>query len=429
MEAIHNLLKERLERAQDDAEQSALSPERVTLATLDYERALSLEALFKDLRGDLLAEYIRLSSAGRIELATTTATQASLTDLMSSADSIRFQLKVAAQAFEHHFGQGPQGLILDGSGYMPSFDSVIAEAGFRYVIVSEDAFRGASSELQGGRYAAIHSPGTGVAALMADSGFQRWRMSGKERPDVWYREGKQLACLQNTGAALWTSSRRTSDPLVRPRYQPHRVKEAVTAHGEGWWCTQRIRLEKAAKKLGATACLVGVISAESLTRDWFEGPDFLCAVGTLAGRDASVSLVAISHHLDRVPKNQIARLGPALSKSRAPLVLPYLLPCLEKAADRVKAVSTWYQEGLQDEATAGALREMIRALLSIHGALSTDCHLNADTIRVRAQFIEELFGQISRTRQDAVRTTATLKDEPPHIPWSAWLDVPRLFSR
>jgi hypothetical protein len=397
------------------------------LDTLDLERAQSARSLFQVLKGDLIAEYARLCAGARIELVTTMATLAPLTDITIMPDAIRLQARCAMQIFSHHFGFAPQGMVLTGAGYLPSFDGVLADVGLRYAIVDNHAFEGANSPLQFGGLAAVHSPNSGLAYVVSDPLFQHWQPLNTHRSDQWYRDSREAAVLPSADTR-WGGSARGLSGEPKARYEYQRGRMAAETQAEAWWYSQRSRLGRAAKKSSRPIFLTGVISATELVGHWFEGPDFLRALATVSEQDSAVEFSTLKSCLDQVPINQSAWLGPALSRRRAPTSLPYFAPRLEYTAHGVRTALESLNTGDKSTVMGERVRCMLSALLCAQASLVRDEASSSQCMRECIEFIERQ-SQVLRAYSDDGEALQPLAIDMPWTEVFQSIDIQHLTTR
>ena len=81
---------------------------------------------------DLLAEFLNLEKAGKLNLLTCVGTHPFLPAYQSDPASIRMQLDVTVRCFERAFGRKPLGVWLPECGYFPGLDKYLAEFGLHY---------------------------------------------------------------------------------------------------------------------------------------------------------------------------------------------------------------------------------------------------------------------------------------------------------
>ncbi len=93
------------------------------------------EQFFARLGGDLIAAWVRLHDAGRVELLTTAATHGLAPLLRDQPGAVPAQLRVGRAAFQALTGRVPAGLWLPECGYYPGLEREIAAAGYAYSLV------------------------------------------------------------------------------------------------------------------------------------------------------------------------------------------------------------------------------------------------------------------------------------------------------
>jgi 1,4-alpha-glucan branching enzyme len=142
--------------------------------------------LFAALGGDLVGEYRRLAAAGRIELATTTATRGFL-PLLHDRAAMRGQVEAAVAEHARHFGAPPAGIRPAACGYAPGCEELFAEAGLRWFAVAPHGLLDASSPPVYGVFAPVVAGG--VAAFARHEGLTREIEAAAAREPSWRLPG------------------------------------------------------------------------------------------------------------------------------------------------------------------------------------------------------------------------------------------------
>jgi len=107
-------------------------------ALLDWYQAVietRREQFAGELGGDLIAAWVALHDAGRVELLTTAATHGLAPLLRDHPGAVPAQLRVGRDAFRALTGREPAGLWLPECGYYPGLEREIAAAGYAYSLV------------------------------------------------------------------------------------------------------------------------------------------------------------------------------------------------------------------------------------------------------------------------------------------------------
>ncbi|MBO7511826.1 MAG: DUF1957 domain-containing protein, partial [Fibrobacter sp.] len=104
-----------------------------TLSHFYLSRQHTLIDLWENrLHRNLLAEFLELEKAGKLNLLTCVGTHPFLPAYQSDPESIRMQLDVTVRTFERAFGRKPMGVWLPECGYFPGLDKYLAEFGLHY---------------------------------------------------------------------------------------------------------------------------------------------------------------------------------------------------------------------------------------------------------------------------------------------------------
>ena len=336
-----------------------------------------------------------------MELATTPLTSGSLTDLMGVEDGLRIQVVGADTIFRRIMGQGPDGLILEGAGYMPSFSRGIADAGFRYTVIGAPGFRGATAPLQDGVFSPVHGTVSGLAAFVAHPDMHRWSGYSENHPQYAYRQ-RAPGALPSWPGAQWSGARHTGPGPIKARYDIKAAQNAAHEHALGWWLFQRERLRRASKHLAQPAHGTLVLPAQQLTQDWYEGSAFLEQLGQISHRAKGLKWVGLNERMDTRPRQQVAWPGPVLGRVSIHTILPYALPRIALAGHRV---SQWLNTDMthSDAADRKRLLVILNAFVMSQDALGEDTRRAMERIRLCCDLI--MSAQLDTVFEDDVMST------------------------
>ncbi len=299
----------------------------------------SLRDLWKELDGDLIAEFRRHAQAGRLELISSAATHGFL-PLLGRDESIRLQLLVGRAEHARHFGELPHGCWVPECAYRPrgpwqplpaaqavadrrGIEDHLRHAGFRWFFVDAHlAEAGEASDLYGldaspTRPGGARSPyrayqlgqqkrGRPLHVLVRDprATAQVWSRHGGYPGDGRYLEFHKIR--YPGGLKLWAVTDTKADLGDKTPYQPEAASVAVTAHAEHF--TALLESIDDAAQVGDVA-IVAPFDTELFGHWWFEGVDFIETLfGDLAAH-ARVRPMTAGQHLATSPPTTAIKLA------------------------------------------------------------------------------------------------------------------------
>jgi 1,4-alpha-glucan branching enzyme len=274
---------------------------------------------FEDKWGsDLIAAFLRLQNAGRIEIITSCATHGFLPLLRMNPAAVRAQIFTGINCYQEVFGREPRGFWLPECAYYPGLDEILQKAGIRYFVVDSHAFQGCTSGSAFGVYAPIYSPG-GVAAFGRDpeSSKQVWSSVEGYPGDYDYREfyrdiGHDLdfdyvrpyvhvdGIRIDTGLKYYKITDHTNfkEPYVR-----FRALKKAEQHATDFLWKRAHQTEQIFPHTHRPPIIVAPYDAELFGHWWFEGPDWLEHVLRRVSRDERLKTICPSDYLNEFPVN------------------------------------------------------------------------------------------------------------------------------
>ena len=132
IEKFSEHLKKQLELIEKEVARNT-GTELEPLSRFYWSRQQTLIDLWENrINRNLLAEFLELEKAGKLNLLTCVGTHPFLPAYQSDPASIRMQLDVTVRCFERAFGRKPKGVWLPECGYFPGLDKYLAEFGLHY---------------------------------------------------------------------------------------------------------------------------------------------------------------------------------------------------------------------------------------------------------------------------------------------------------
>lgn len=283
-------LQRQLELAEKEVERFKTGPQ-ATLARFYLERQRALIDTWENrIQRNLLAEFLRLEQAGKLNLLTCVGTHPFLPAYQSDPDSIRMQLDVTVKCFEQAFGRKPKGVWLPECGYFPGLDAYLAEFGLQYFFLETHGVLLASPSPKYGVFTPMRTK-NGLYCMGRDqaSSMEVWsrRTGYPGHPE--YREffkdivsererqylGEYFYSGDNTIDSGFKYYRITGTEQ-KEFYRPWNAMRLVQDHARLFVANREAMLSDLIPKMGGNkACMLCPYDAELFGHWWFEGPLFL----------------------------------------------------------------------------------------------------------------------------------------------------------
>ncbi|MDX6581711.1 MAG: 1,4-alpha-glucan branching enzyme [Solirubrobacterales bacterium] len=237
-----------------------------------YRDALArLEAL----GGDPLQAFCEPATAGRIELAASSATHAVL-PLLATLAGRRVQIDAGLRSHARRFGKAA-GFWLPECAYEPGLERLLAERGLQW-FVSDQSEHGAPLDAL-----APVATAAGPVAFTIDWEAVSWLWSLQGYPSDQAHRDFHRQSLR--GARPWSIGGGVYDPAAADAAAARQANEFLAAIAE--------RLERFAAERGRRGLVVFAIDTELLGHWWWEGPQWLREV-VLRAEGHGVELVTLS---------------------------------------------------------------------------------------------------------------------------------------
>ena len=308
---------------------------------------------FKQLDGDVVAEFRRLGEGGMISLMTCSATHG-YSPLLGTDESLRAQVRLAVLTHRRHFGASPRGIWLPECGYRPDgywqppvegehkqaypgffrigVDQALAESGLHFFVADGHLIEGgggpgspsgAFNSSAGGSaadsprmphslyrpYGVLDAGQAGVRTTVFPrdprTGFQVWSGDAGYPADGVYldfhkkRSPGGLRYWRVTGAGVGLDGKLP--------YDPQAAQQRAHEHGRHFMTLVADALSDA--PLDAPPVLCSPFDAELFGHWWFEGITFLEAVARAAAAgESGVTAIPCAEYLRRYPAQQALEL-------------------------------------------------------------------------------------------------------------------------
>jgi 1,4-alpha-glucan branching enzyme len=293
-------LERLLELAEREIQRTTWQPEFQKLASFYYERFSSAHGFFHRCRGNLLQKFRECRERGQLEIITSAATHALLPLWADHPPSVRAQLSMARQSHRRFFGVEPEGIWLPECGYYPGLEHHLKDNGLRWFILETHGIMDATPPPRYGPFAPVLTDNR-VAAFGrdVDSARQVWSRHEGYPGDPWYREfyrdiGFDLdwdyvreytpspAARGYTGIKYF---RITGGSGSKQPYIPEKALERVHEHAIHFLSCRQAHIDKLMHIMQRPPVLVCPYDAELFGHWWYEGPEFVDAVGRAAARN------------------------------------------------------------------------------------------------------------------------------------------------
>jgi 1,4-alpha-glucan branching enzyme len=239
---------------------------------------------------DLIAAFRDLGHSGHLELITSPATSALMSQLQ--AESIRAQVQTAVQTHRRYFGTAPRGLWLDVADAAsltthPNLAHILLAHDIEYVIAGAGQIRDTHGAMTDAPpVQAVSLPGSGAQSqpliIFQGNGRSAGQLCGEA--DAYWHNGAYLDFEKKHfpgGHRLWRRTSPDANLAQKQPYQPLQVAESCEA-----CATDFVRLLGDA--LGASggsdarsaspALVCATFEASIFGQTWFEGPNWLYRV-------------------------------------------------------------------------------------------------------------------------------------------------------
>ncbi|MBN2057068.1 DUF1957 domain-containing protein [bacterium] len=374
-----------IELTERELERTAGDPALHRLAGMYNQRFELCRHTFEERYGrDLTTAFKGFQDRGGLEIITCAATHAFLPMLSGYPNSVRAQLRAAADHYRRSFGRNPSGIWLPECAYYKGLEALVAEQEIRYFILENNGILMAEPPPVYGLYAPVFTP-AGVAAFGRDveSSKQVWSSKEGYPGDVRYRDfyrdvGFDLdfdyikPYINPDGIRIHTGVKYyaiTSADLGDKRpYDPHAAYEAAVMHAGNFQFNRERQVEYLLTVMDREPIIVCPYDAELFGHWWFEGPLWLDLVIRKLSCDAQrLRLSTPLDYLERQPTNQMAWPNPSSwgAKSSYEVWLnhgnAWIYPHVHAASERMAMLADRFREpgDMQRRALNQAAREVL----------------------------------------------------------------------
>ncbi len=389
-----------IQLSQKEMQRTAWQREFRVLAQMYFDKFTQARDTFLKYNRNLVLAFKKFQDLGKLEIITCGATHGFFPLMDVCRDSVRAQVKVAANHYQSVFGRRPTGIWLPECGYHPGHDEIFKEAGIRFFFTDSHGVLHGSPRPKYGVFAPVYCKGTGVACFGRDleSSKQVWSSIEGYPGDYNYREfyrdiGFDLehdyispyihpdGVRINTGIKYY---RITGTGNHKEPYIPDWAREKAAAHAGNFIFNRQKQASYLNDLMGKPPIIVSPYDAELFGHWWYEGPmwlDFLFR--KIACDQDEIRLITPSEYLTENPRNQV--ISPSMSswgyKGYSEMWLQgsndWIYRHLHKASERMSELVKTFPnaQGLHKRALNQALRELLLAQSSDWGfILGTGTH-------------------------------------------------------
>ena len=334
---------------------------------------------------NILEGFRRFQDLGVLELITCGATHGFAPLLQQHPQTIRAQIRIAAENHERHFGRLPKGIWNAECGYYPGLEEILAESGIEFFFVDTHGVLHADRRPRYGVFAPMMcNNGVAFFGRDVDSSKSVWSANEGYPGDFNYREfyrdiGFDLEhdyiapYIHPDGIRIMTGVkyyRITGKTDQKEPYDPVKASEMAATHAGNFMFNREKQVEYLASLMDRQPVVVSPYDAELFGHWWYEGPQFIeQLMRKIATEQDVIRTITPSEYLSQYPRNQVAR--PSFSswgyKGYCEVWLDdsnsWIYRHLHKAAERMIELAEAHPEasGLLQRALNQAARELLLA--------------------------------------------------------------------
>ncbi|MCG2714356.1 MAG: DUF1957 domain-containing protein [Candidatus Omnitrophica bacterium] len=417
-----------IQLSQKEMQRTAWQHEFRALAEMYFNKFSYAKDTFLKYNRNLVLAFKKFQDLGKLEIITCGATHGFFPLMDVCRDSVRAQVKVAADHYQGIFGRRPAGIWLPECGYHPGHDEIFKEAGIRFFFTDSHGVLHGSPRPKYGVFAPVYCKGTGVACFGRDleSSKQVWSSIEGYPGDYNYREFYRdigfdlehdyiLPYIHPDGVRINTGIkyyRITGTGNHKEPYIPDWAREKAAAHAGNFIFNRQKQASYLNDLMGKPPIIVSPYDAELFGHWWYEGPmwlDFLFR--KIACDQDEIRLITPSEYLTENPRNQL--ISPSMSswgyKGYSEMWLQgsndWIYRHLHIASGRMSELVKTFPnaQGLHKRALNQALRELLLAQSSDWGfILGTGTHTSYAIRRTKDHILRfnRLYEEIKQNSLD-----------------------------
>ncbi|MFA5059828.1 MAG: 1,4-alpha-glucan branching protein domain-containing protein [Candidatus Omnitrophota bacterium] len=374
-----------IELAHKEVERTRWQPEFHDLANMYLHDFIESRDTFLRYGKNLAMAFKSFQDQGRLEIITCGATHGFLPLMDTCPESVRAQVRVAADHYKSILGRAPQGIWLPECAYQPGQDVILKENGIKYFLSDAHGILHGTPRPKYGNFAPVYCK-SGVACFARDleSSKQVWSSIEGYPGDYLYRDfyrdvGFDLefeyikpyihpdGIRINTGIKYHRITGPTNEKQV---YLRKAALDKAADHAGNFLFNRQKQVEYLYDLLGKKPILVSPYDAELYGHWWFEGPQWLdFLIRKIHFDQDTLRMVTPSEYLAENPRNQVVT--PSMSswgyKGYSEVWLQgtndWIYRHLHKASQRMTELAKTYSKNGTDDLTKRALNQALRELL------------------------------------------------------------------
>jgi 1,4-alpha-glucan branching enzyme len=356
-----------------------------SLAWMYHHRFTTIRDTYFAYGRNIVGAFRKFQEKGKLEIATCAATHGLLPLLASHPQSVRAQILVARDHYEHCFGCKPRGIWLPECAYSEGVEQFLQEANIRWFITEAHGVLYARPRPRYGVFAPIFTP-NGVAAFGRDfeSARQVWSKDEGYPGDPNYRDFYRdigfdldfdyvrpyLPSPDHRGFTGIKYHRITGSGWEKQVYDRNAAMRIADIHA-GHFLGQRVeQINKLKEIMDRPPIVVSPYDAELFGHWWYEGPEFLNLFVRKAYYDQKTfTLTTPNEYLRMYPTQQVATPSPSswgeegywrvwLNEANQ-WIYPHLQIAQERMTELAQKFST--PTDLEDRALKQSARELLLA--------------------------------------------------------------------
>ncbi|MGE5308876.1 MAG: glycoside hydrolase family 57 protein [Deltaproteobacteria bacterium] len=321
-ERYHKHINMLVELAHKEIERTTWQPQFQKLATMYLNHFCRCRDTYERYHRNIVTAFKNLQDLGKLEIITCGATHGFFPLMQTSKESVRAQVRVAAQHYEKHFGRKPRGIWLPECGYNPGDDEYLREVGINFFFTDAHGVLHGTPRPKYGVFAPVYCKNSGVAAFGRDleSSKQVWSSVEGYPGDYNYREfyrdiGFDLefdyikpyihpdGVRINTGVKYYriTGTGNTKEP-----YNPEWARNRAADHAGNFMFNRQKQVEYLYDFIQKKPIIVSPYDAELYGHWWYEGPmwlDFL--IRKIYHDQDTIRMITPSEYLAENRRNQV----------------------------------------------------------------------------------------------------------------------------
>lgn len=381
-------LREQVALAEKEIQRTRWEKPLQQVARFYHERFTAAQALYAGHGRDLVRAFRQFQESGHLEIITSAATHALLPLLADHPPSLRAQVRVACDHYQHCFGCEPRGIWLPECAYVEALEEVLQAADLRWFVTDTHGLLHARPRPRYAVFAPIFTP-KGIAAFGRDPECSRqvWSRQAGYPGDPRYRDfyrdigfdldleyiAPHLAAPGHRGFTGLKYHRITGRAPHKEIYDRAAAVHAAGEHARHFLAARRAQFQRLGEALDRPPIVVAPYDAELFGHWWFEGPEFLDALVRQAGAEpGAFTFITPGEFLRRHPTHQAAT--PAASSwgeggywrvwlnEKNEWIYPHLRAAQERMTELARRFPR--PDAIQERALKQAARELLLAQAS-----------------------------------------------------------------